>query len=97
VAFAHIGTGSKTWGHSPIPPYYLEDALDGLTQLGNNDALLAAFCGSIFFVCMANFSGISMTKELSATTRMVLDSFRTVFVWAISLALQLQHFHFLQV
>ncbi len=31
-------------------------------------------------------SGISVTKEMSATTRMVLDSVRTLVIWGVSLA-----------
>nr|XP_045006491.1 solute carrier family 35 member F6 isoform X2 [Jaculus jaculus] len=41
--------------------------------------------------------GISVTKELSATTRMVLDSLRTVVIWALSLALSWEIFHPLQI
>ncbi|XP_036080613.1 solute carrier family 35 member F6 isoform X2 [Rousettus aegyptiacus] len=41
--------------------------------------------------------GISVTKELSATTRMVLDSLRTIVIWALSLALGWEAFHALQI
>lgn len=44
-----------------------------------------------------NFSGISVAKEISATTRMVLDSVRTFFIWTFSLAVGWQEFHPLQV
>ena len=37
-----------------------------------------------------------MTKELSATTRMVLDSVRTLVIWAISMLIGWQQFYFLQ-
>ena len=50
VVMKHIGTGSKTWGHSPLPPYYLEDAYDGLVQLQNDHALLGAFIGVIISI-----------------------------------------------
>ena len=39
----HIKTGSKVWGHSPLPPFYLEDAYDGLVQLLNNHDLLGKY------------------------------------------------------
>ncbi|XP_005062782.2 PREDICTED: solute carrier family 35 member F6, partial [Ficedula albicollis] len=54
-----------------------------------------AFCqvGSISFF---NFAGLSVTRELSATTRTVLDSLRTLLVWALSLALRWERFHALQ-
>ena len=97
VAMAHIGTSSKEWGHSPLPPFYLEDAIDGLTQLGNNSDLLLLFCVIIIlssiYVCIA----LTLTQELSATTRTVTDSLRTLNIWIISLGLGWQQFHFLQV
>jgi drug/metabolite transporter (DMT)-like permease len=96
VLFKHIGTGSKDWGHSPLPPYYLEDAYDGLVQLKNDHALLGAFIGVIISISIFNVTGITVTQEMSATTRMVLDTVRTIFIWPISLGLQWQSFHFLQ-
>lgn len=96
VAMKHIKTGSKVWGHSPLPPFYLEDAYDGLVQLLNNHDLLGAFIGVIVSICIFNVTGITVTQEMSATTRMVLDSVRTIFIWMISLGLKWQSFHFLQ-
>ena len=37
-----------------------------------------------------------MTKELTATTRMVLDSVRTLVIWAVSMAIGWQNFFVLQ-
>ena len=37
-----------------------------------------------------------MTKELTATTRMVLDSVRTLVIWVVSMAIGWQSFFFLQ-
>ena len=37
-----------------------------------------------------------MTKEMSATTRMVLDSVRTLVIWGVSLGVGWQKFQFLQ-
>jgi len=96
VVMKHIGTGSKVWGHSPLPPYYLEDAYDGLVQLQNDHALLGAFIGVIISISIFNVTGITVTQEMSATTRMVLDSVRTIFIWMIALGLKWQSFHFLQ-
>jgi len=44
-----------------------------------------------------NFFGLSVTKTLSATTRMVLDSVRTFIIWGISLAIGWQEFQYLQI
>ena len=43
-------------------------------------------------IAFFNFSGISVTQEISATTRMVLDSCRTVIIWIVSLSVQWQPF-----
>ena len=47
-------------------------------------------------IAFFNFAGISVTKEMSATTRMVLDSVRTLVIWGVSLGIGWQVFHFLQ-
>lgn len=48
-------------------------------------------------IAFFNFAGVSVTKELSATTRMVLDSVRTLVIWTVSLALHWQNFYWPQV
>ncbi|XP_050499916.1 solute carrier family 35 member F6 [Diabrotica virgifera virgifera] len=74
----------------------LEDAIDAFVQIGNNWRLALAVLGTVVSIAFFNFTGISVTKELSATTRMVLDSVRTIVVWVFSLAFFGQKFHFLQ-
>ncbi|CAH2985481.1 unnamed protein product [Chilo suppressalis] len=84
----------------PAPPHFgnnargtIEDAIDGLVQIGNSSILIIAFVGTIISIAFFNFAGISVTKEMSATTRMVLDSVRTFVVWMVSLAVRWQSFH----
>lgn len=55
------------------------------------------FLGMIVSIAFFNFAGISVTKELSATTRMVLDSVRTVVIWVVALAVKWQLFYWPQV
>ena len=55
------------------------------------------FTGTILSIAFFNFAGVSVTKELSATTRMVLDSVRTLVIWLVSLAVLWQDFNYLQV
>lgn len=87
----------------PTPPPFndnsrevLEDAIDACVQIGNNPLILLGLCGMIISIAFFNFAGISVTKELSATTRMVLDSIRTITIWAVSLLLFRQAFHWMQ-
>lgn len=86
-----------TTGYQDGVPQRLEDSLDGLCQLGNDWRVALGTIGSIGSIAFFNFFGISVTKELSATTRMVLDSIRTVVIWAVSLALKWEAFQYLQV
>lgn len=86
-----------------MPPFnnnargVLEDLPDALVQMKNNYQLIMAIIGTIVSIAFFNFAGISVTKEISATTRMVLDSVRTLVIWVISLALSWQKFHYLQI
>ena len=42
---------------------------------------MLATLGNVASIAFFNFFGISVTKEMSATTRMVLDSIRTFVIW----------------
>lgn len=84
-------------GFSDNPRGVLEDALDGFYQMGHNPTLALAQIGSIFSIAFFNFFGLSVTKEFSATTRMVMDSVRTVVIWAVSIGVKWQDFSYLQV
>lgn len=84
----------------PAPPHFgnnprgaVEDVVDGLIMIGNNSFILVATLGTIISIAFFNFAGISVTKEMSATTRMVLDSVRTLVIWMFSLGVKWQDFH----
>jgi len=82
---------------SANPRMVLEDALDGFTQMGNNPMIILAMSGTVISIAFFNFAGVSVTKELSATTRMVLDSVRTLVIWTVSLSLHWQKFYWPQI
>ncbi|KAF1376761.1 hypothetical protein PFLUV_G00214810 [Perca fluviatilis] len=89
--FIHVGNFSDN------PRQVLEDALDAFCQIGHEPLILLALLGNTVSIAFFNFAGISVTKEISATTRMVLDSLRTLVIWVVSLALGWEQFHGLQV
>ncbi|XP_041832256.1 solute carrier family 35 member F6 [Melanotaenia boesemani] len=89
--FIHVGNFSNN------PRHVLEDALDAFCQIGHKPLILLALLGNTVSIAFFNFAGISVTKEISATTRMVLDSLRTLVIWVVSLALGWESFHGLQV
>lgn len=92
VPFSYIPAGI----FSGNPRGTLEDPWDAFVQLSNNGLLVVAVLGNIISIAFFNFAGVSVTKELSATTRMVLDSVRTLVIWLFSLAVGWQPFQYLQ-
>lgn len=52
--------------------------------------------GTIVSIAFFNFAGISVTKQISATTRTVLDSIRTFVIWIFSLLIKWQEFNGIQ-
>lgn len=72
----------------PTPPEYtqhFEDSLSAFTQMRNNPAIIAALVGNMISIAFFNAFGVSVTKYMNASTRMVLDSLRTIVIWAVSL------------
>lgn len=85
-----------------VPPFAdnsrgtLEATIDAFIQIGNSGQLLIAMLGIMLTIGLFNFSGLSVTKEISATTRMILSSICTIVIWAFSLVFHWQAFHYLQ-
>eukprot|EP01027_Heterolobosea_sp_BB2_P014025 GEZU01020184.1.p1 GENE.GEZU01020184.1~~GEZU01020184.1.p1 ORF type:complete len:383 (-),score=161.30 GEZU01020184.1:83-1231(-) len=74
-----------------------ENSIDAFIQLKNNHVLILAVLGSIFSIAFFNFFGITITKRINSATRATIDSCRTLFIWAISLIIKWEKFHWLQV
>jgi len=72
------------------PENRFEDMIDGLKQIfdsgpENGGWLLAWTAGNMMSIAVFNFAGITVMKELSATTRAVLDQIRVVLIWLVFL------------
>ncbi|XP_052285284.1 solute carrier family 35 member F6-like isoform X2 [Dreissena polymorpha] len=89
--YIKVGNFSQTAGHR------LENVPDAFEQMKNNRHIILAIVGNIISIAFFNFAGISVTVELSATTRMVLDSVRTLVIWVFSLIIGWQKFQWLQI
>jgi len=76
---------------------HLESTPDAFVQMSNSWVVSIALVGTVVSISFFNFFGLSVTKTISATTRMVLDSIRTFVIWAISLAIGWQDFQYFQV
>lgn len=74
----------------------LENAFDAIYQITHSWQIATATGGTIFSIAFFNYAGISVTKEISATSRMVLDSVRTIVIWIFSLVIGWQAFQKLQ-
>jgi len=99
------------WGFIPlsvilVPFYYipgpavgnrLENPLDAIVQMGNSGIITLALVGNVVSIAFFNFTGVTITAKLSATTRMVLDSVRTLIIWIFSLIVGWQSFYWLQI
>uniref|UniRef100_A0A183ERF3 TPT domain-containing protein n=1 Tax=Gongylonema pulchrum TaxID=637853 RepID=A0A183ERF3_9BILA len=72
---------------STNPHHRMEDIFDALTEVRDNPWIGAALMLTVISIAFFNFAGVSVTKELSATTRMVLDSVRTLVIWLVSIPL----------
>ncbi|KAL0277192.1 UNVERIFIED_CONTAM: hypothetical protein PYX00_004557 [Menopon gallinae] len=92
LSYIHVGRPFST-----SPGGALEDVQDALVQMQNNHLLIICIIGTIVSIGFFNFCGISVTKELSGTTRTVLDSVRTFVIWLMTIALGWEKFSFLQV
>lgn len=91
MAYIPAGSFSDTAYHN------IEDAIDAFVQMSNNKLIVVGLVGTVFSIAFFNYAGITVTKEINATTRMVLDSLRTLIIWAVSLGLDWQKFQYLQV
>lgn len=74
----------------------LEDFPDAMTQIYNSGWILLSCIGTMISIAFFNFAGISMTKEVSATSRMVIDTIRTFFIWVACLIFGWEQFHGLE-
>uniref|UniRef100_A0ABM0M1P0 Solute carrier family 35 member F6-like n=1 Tax=Saccoglossus kowalevskii TaxID=10224 RepID=A0ABM0M1P0_SACKO len=88
IPFYYIPAGQL----STLPEHRLEDAIDAFYQMSNNPQLILAVLGNMVSIAFFNFAGISVTKEMSATTRMVLDSVRTLVIWVFTIAVGWESF-----
>jgi len=74
----------------------LEDSYDAMVQISNSWKIALATVGNALSIAFFNFFGISVTKVMSASHRMVIDSVRTFVIWGVSLALGWEKFSPLQ-
>jgi len=76
---------------------HLESTPDAFVQMYHSWIVTIAVLGTVVSISFFNFFGVSVTKEMGATTRMVLDTVRTFIIWGISLGVGWESFQYFQV
>jgi drug/metabolite transporter (DMT)-like permease len=86
--FAFMGLGLLVMGFVPgDDDGHYESAVDGAYMIANNGVLLFFVLTYMASICLYNFCGITVGKKMSAVVRCLVDSCRTVVVWAVNLVL----------
>ncbi|CAD5216469.1 unnamed protein product [Bursaphelenchus xylophilus] len=80
--FIHV---PHTFSHNPFDR--LEDVINAFHDIKAQPMIALALTCTIVSIAFFNFAGVSVTKRLSATSRMVLDSVRTLVIWILSIPL----------
>ena len=72
------------------------DLPQGWREITSNHSVWTTSIAIMFSIGSFNFFGLSVTRSISATSRSIFDTLRTLFVWIIALVLGWEHFNVLQ-
>ena len=64
------------------PNSHIEDSLYAFQQMWDNKVILIVYIFYVVSIALYNIVGINLTKLVSSTARAVVDTVRTVFIWA---------------
>ena len=73
------------------------DAYEGYSQVFNDRLIAITSVLIMISIGGFNFFGLSVTRSISATSRSIIDTCRTLFIWIVSLGLGWESFKWLQV
>lgn len=86
-----------TVGVSEKGKYGYFDAREGYHEVLSNRAIAVSSILIMISIGGFNFFGLSVTRTISATSRSIIDTCRTLFIWIVSLGLGWESFKWLQV
>jgi Nucleotide-sugar transporter len=86
-----------TVGTSEKGKYGYFDAQEGYREVLSNRAIAVSSILIMISIGGFNFFGLSVTRTISATSRSIIDTCRTLFIWIVSLGLGWESFKWLQV
>lgn len=88
----HFTIGTSRGGH-----YGYFDAQEGYREVLHNRTIAVTSLLIMVSIGGFNFFGLSVTRSISATSRSIIDTCRTLFIWIVSLGLGWESFKWLQV
>ena len=88
----HFAVGTTKTGR-----YGYFDAQEGYREILTNRAIGISSLFIMVSIGGFNFFGLSVTRSISATSRSIIDTCRTLFIWLVSLGLGWESFKWLQV
>lgn len=91
IPVLHIFIGSK-----PANRHGYFDANEGFRQITTNEHILWSCLAIAISISLFNFCGLAVTKTISATVRSIIDTCRSIGIWAFSLAFGWEVFNGLQ-
>ena len=77
-------------------PYGYFNLPQGWSDITSKSSVWGTSIAIMFSIGIFNFCGLSVTRHLTATSRSIFDTLRTLVIWIISLLLGWEQFHFLQ-
>lgn len=86
-----------TVGTSKAGKYGYFDAEEGYREVFDNKTIAVTSLMIMVSIGGFNFFGLSVTRSISATSRSIIDTCRTLFIWIVSLGLGWESFKWLQV
>ncbi|CAK7212384.1 hypothetical protein SBRCBS47491_001445 [Sporothrix bragantina] len=86
-----------TIGRTEAGQYGYFDMVEGWRQMTSDPRILGTSVLIMISIGGFNFFGLSVTRNVSATSRSTIDTCRTLFIWLVSLGLGWESFKWLQV
>ena len=86
-----------TVGNTRNGKYGYFDAREGYREILTNRTIAVSSVLIMISIGGFNFFGLSVTRSISATSRSIIDTCRTLFIWLVSLGLGWESFKWLQV
>ncbi|CCG84001.1 protein of unknown function [Taphrina deformans PYCC 5710] len=96
ISAAGILIAYYSYGRTPQGMNGTFDVSAGMATILSHNDIWTAFVLFAISIATFNFCGLSVTRNVSATSRSTIDTCRTLLIWTISMLLGWEHFKWLQ-